>query len=525
MRKSRTMDKWIGLAVFVLMPLLGCAQGGKGGAVSLSIAANRDTELMVGDALTFSVRAVKSDGSSEEVTSSANCMLTGDATGTLDGSLFMATVAGESVIACGYEQASGTLVLTVRGPVLGDSSIEAVQTGKVTEGASLKLIGVVVTALAPATSSGAVDIFVQPEKGRADTGLFVVDLRASADPALVVGDVIDVTGTYVEKAGRSTIEADVIEKTGRAAPRVTELALKDLDLADYESALVRVTDVAVRDIAYTSYTWLLSDAENASLEVELDTYFFEPTTAQGSVLDALTGIVFCTTDGCAVAPRDDSDLALCEACENVAPAPPAGPPATPMMTRIEDIQTGVVAEGAAVILDELVVTALWPDGDSLDFWAQAAGGGRSSGLFFRDARPTPAPLALSVGSVVHVEGITALRAGYPLVSYASVEERASNSKVTVDQVSLAELVDATAGRRYWGALVEITDLSVTEVDVGGYGFTVKHGSNATLGFIGNALYPELTLATSDVLARVTGIVYLGASGLEIWPRDAQDVAR
>lgn len=524
MRLSEAMGHWVRLAVLGFIPLFGCAEAGEGGAVSLAIAANRDTELMIGDALTFTVRKVTSDGASEDVTSSATCVLSGDVTGTLVSPMFMATAAGSSVVACDYEQATGTLVLTVRGPAIEGTSIEAIQAGDVVEGSSFNLADLVVTALVPPTESGFVDFFVQPAKGKADTGLFIVDVRANLEPAFAVGDVVSLTGTYIEEAGRSTIEAEVIEKTGRATPRVTDLDVADLDLDAVESALVRVKDVAVRDVEYTTYTWLLSDATDASLELELETYFFVPEVEQGSVLDSLTGIVFCSIDICAVAPRDDADIAVCADCEKVEGAPPPAmtPPGTQTTTRIQDIQTGAIAQGSAVILDEVVVTAVWPDGDRLDFWAQTAGGGPSSGIFFRDERPTAVALEIGVGSVLHVEGVTALRNSYPVVSYAVAEQKASAAAVTADVVTIAELIDPSLGRRYWGSLVEVADLNVMEVDASGYGVVVQ-AVDGTPGFVGNALFPELALNVSDTLSRVTGVVYLSTSGLEIWPRGAQDL--
>jgi len=525
MRLSRWMNGWVTIAIWALSLLVGCAEVGQGGPVTLSIAADGDTELMVGDSLSFTVRSVKGDGSSSEVTALAKCMLTGDKTGTLDGAKFTATAAGQSVIACDYEKASGTLVLTVRGPAQGETTIDAVQAGDIPAGSSLELKRVVVTALAPPTSSGAVDLFVQPEKGDAKSGLFVLDLRATQEPKFAVGDVIDVTGIYVETSGRSSVEAELIEKTGRATPRISDLTLSSLDLTKLESALVRVKNVAVRDPAYTSYTWLLSDKKDASLEVELDTYFFVPTTEAGSVLDAMTGIVFCSSGACGIAPRDEADLALCADCEKVdATTPPdvvdAGPP---MQASIEEIQAGVVGEGSAVLLDDLVVTALWPDGVNLDFWAQKKGGGKSSGLMFRDARATATALTLKVGSVVHVEGVTALRSMYPVVNFTVAEQTAANGKVTVDTISVAALADEKQARPYWGALVEVSGVKTTAIDAMAYGVTVQDLAGSSTLFIGNALYTDLALAVGDERASVTGVVYVGASGLELWPRDAKDL--
>lgn len=507
---------WVCLALLSI----GCAEATEKGAVSLSIAADADTELEVGESLKFVVRLVDADGTSQDVTAQAMCSLTGDPTGSVAGDTFTAEAAGSSVLGCAHQGVQGTLVLTVRGAVVDSASVEGIQGGDVEVGSIVSVKDLVVTALAPVEGSDAIDLFVQP-KQKPELGLYIYDARSSREAKLTVGDVIQVSGTYVESAMRSTVEAELIEKTGTAMPKVNPLKMSGLDLTAHESALVSVPNVAVLDPAYTSYTWLLADAEDQTLEVELDTLLFTPSAAAGVVLSTLTGVVFCSDGLCAVAPRSEADLAVCKDCAPVMPPDP--PPVDAGKVEIADIQGETVGPNMSVMLEDVVVTALWPDVELLDFWAQTAGGGELSGLFFRDAREAPTALTFQVGSRVTVSGVTELRDGYVVVNFSAVEEVGTGASATADAVSAVDLVDADKGRPYWGGLVDVADLTVTAVDAAGYGLEVRDAESKVSLFVGNTLFSTLTGAPNDVLGRVRGVVYVGTSGLELWPRDAADV--
>jgi hypothetical protein len=130
---------------------------------------------------------------------------------------------------------------------------------------------------------------------------------------------------------------------------------------------------------------------------------------------------------------------------------------------VHDIQTGIVAVGAPVVLSNLVVTALTANGRS--FWvADALTAAASSGVFVFRSDVTPVPFA--IGALVNLTGTVAEfqnGAGDTLteIVFGSVVEVGSAGvpvPLAADAGTLSSIPD---GEPYEGVLVQITNVKVT----------------------------------------------------------------
>lgn len=190
---------------------------------------------------------------------------------------------------------------------------------------------------------------------------------------------------------------------------------------------------------------------------------------------------------------------------------------------VADIQKGNVAENASVSLEGLVVVAVKVGGAGVDFWAQDAGGGAQSGIYFFDQNGnTPADIA--VGDEVTVSGI--YKEFYELSEITVGEVEITNSGLTpvADAVSLADLADPANAEVWEGCLIEVTD---TDLTVGGavnnYGeFPLSNGSDTLM--VDDLLYDATEgLSSGTEITYIAGISHYAFEERKLLVRDATDI--
>ncbi len=207
----------------------------------------------------------------------------------------------------------GGVAIAPRGPddVRADeiaTTVSDLYDGTVSPGTVVTLTGLAVTALDPLVDSTAVDLFAQVPAGGAASGVYVRDfLPAPHDAA--EGSSITVTGLFSVDRGRHTIDASALSVDGTAEAAVRDVDIAVDDLGDFESTLVRVADLRVVDPDASAFTWSVEDARpGGAAVIEIDTLWVPDRPAAGDRVASITGVVFCTETGCALAPRRSGDV-------------------------------------------------------------------------------------------------------------------------------------------------------------------------------------------------------------------------
>jgi predicted extracellular nuclease len=127
----------------------------------------------------------------------------------------------------------------------GGDTIYAIQKGTIAEASLVMVQGVIVTAVAPDLGG----LFAQEPDGGEYSGIWVAVGGGQNIAKLVVGDEVDVTGTTVELAGRTTIDATAgsVTPTGvkglvvAPEPLPSAVFSKPVLAEPWESVLIRIT--------------------------------------------------------------------------------------------------------------------------------------------------------------------------------------------------------------------------------------------------------------------------------------------
>lgn len=506
-----------------LMVLGGCASSSDDASlVSLSVTTSDPTVLDVGETLTFYVRGVTSDGTSTDVSDRASCGLSSDnPPGVLDGRIFEAKTPGTTNIVCTYQGATGTLGIEVRGSRV--ITIAEIQRGEIEPNTTVR-VKAVVFAVDPLEEENRVDFFAQDVGGGPYSGIFFYDLRdaeaaqdqdagdALPEPlSLSVGDLVDVVGKAVESGGRSVIEFAQVQVEGTESPVEDTVAVSEVAADVWDGCLVKVEDVRVSAEDVGGYAWEVEDASGARLLV--DTLLYDPQPSLGDEYSSITGAVnvWQPSDGgdlqLALAPRFENDLA-------------SGGSTDPVLVTIADIQGGAVAEGSAVRIEGMTVTAVhepMSDG-SLDMYVQDPAGGPDSGLFLRDFRDDKSE-SVAAGDVINVAGGYLEHNGRSVVDYAVLEKVGSATPV-VDTLSLESLDLAD----YESALVRVVNVRCTNPALDDYTWEATDNGPGGTGTVrvDNLFYDEAPSA-DRVYGAIRGVVFQGLEYASIAPRASSDV--
>jgi hypothetical protein len=293
---------------------------------------------------------------------------------------------------------------------LADTSIVDIQMGKVAAGTEVRLEGVVVTAV-DAYGKRQGGLYVQEPAGGEHSGVFVFNPTVVAQGGLVPGDIVTVTGGFVQEyahssdtSGKTLTELSspkkdgmiVVTKTGAGElPKATEvssvaLAEDDAEAEKWEGVLVRVVNVAAvsapREVSAMTDPLLTEFKITGPLPVSSSlTALTKDMVPSGTCYASITGVVDYFFDYKLV-PRAAGDLVAggtsCppkeSACENKLDDDHNGYadcadfacqdslPSCATLSTVFDIQSGTVKEGAFVKVEDVVVTAA---GDNM-LWVQ-----------------------------------------------------------------------------------------------------------------------------------------------------------
>ncbi|MCA9714488.1 MAG: hypothetical protein KC468_07355 [Myxococcales bacterium] len=186
-----------------------------------------------------------------------------------------------------------------------DVSVYDIQMGNVTPGATVTVVDVLVSS--PTTFSGN-NMYVQEQAGGAFSGINV--FLPNGAPALSVGDIVDVTGTYEEYFDNSQIVvqdmADIVSKGGNMPVTPEVLTPADCMLEDWEGVLATIENATVTVEGVDPYwEWEIDG-------IKMDKQFFAdadwPHPAVDTSYSSLTGPLRFAFDARRMAPRDASDI-------------------------------------------------------------------------------------------------------------------------------------------------------------------------------------------------------------------------
>jgi len=219
--------------------------------------------------------------------------------------------------------------------------------------------------------------------------------------------------------------------------------------------------------------------------------------------------------------------AACGATSNGGTPTSTTPPTSPTpSTSIHDIQSGVISSNSTVTLSGIVVTGVKPGGNGIDFWAQDAGGGQYSGIYFFD-KNNHTDLSIAVGDVVTVTG--QYQEYYQAGSTFSLSEIVP-STMTIDSpgggtpvasdVTTADLKNGVA-EPWEGCLVNVTGSpAVTSLSLGfgeyGIGTEKIHVDKA----IYDSFYPRIQ---DELVTKLVGLVDYGFKNFHVDPRSVDDI--
>jgi hypothetical protein len=470
--------------------------------IALSVTSGDSLTPQVGESVRFFVAAIRGDGSSTDVTSAADCTLSGSAPpGRLDGTVFLAEQPGTTDILCRHRGAVGSLGITVAG--VRAATVAEVQRGELQEGTRVAVEAVV---FALDADGDYTSFWAQDPGGGPYSGIYFRDVRTPEAGALVPaeGEVVRAVGAYLERRGRSVVNVDAIEVIGTGIPVATTLEIAALDPAIWEGCLVRVDDVEVVSTQVDAYTWAV--ASQGALDgptLLVDTLLHDPPRRLGQRFGSLTGPLYAWdgTDGpsFAITPRGAHDL---------------GAP----VVSVAELHAGSVPEGAAVTLRGLVVTARdpVPEQERVDLFVQQAGGGPRSGLYLRDFLAAPA--ATAVGDAITVTGAYRLHRGRRVVEITSLT-RTGAAPLAVDTIAVAALDEDV----HQSALLRVTGVRVLDPSYDAYGWLVAEDDGAGATLIIDTLLFDWRPAPDQAFAAIAGVLYCASGGCALAPRDAADL--
>ena len=209
--------------------------------------------------------------------------------------------------------------------------------------------------------------------------------------------------------------------------------------------------------------------------------------------------------------------------QGTGPTPTPEPTPGPSDLTVADIQKGSVAPNSVVEVEGLVVTALKAGGAGVDFWAQDAGGGVQSGIYFFDADGvTPADIA--VGDEVTVKGEYVEYYDLSEIRIEEVTVTGNGLVPTVDAVSLADLAAAATAELWEGCLIEVSGTKTVADTAIGFGeYLVTDGSLNNI-HVNDFIFDSFEgRQNGEVLTYLAGVWNYSFEQYKLEPRSADDV--
>jgi len=381
----------------------------------------------------------------------------------------------------------------------GSVTCADIRQGNVEQETIVTLNNVVVTS--PVTQEGD-GFFVQDQGGGAYSGMYIFLQGSFESLFLEVGDVVSVTGTYVEYYDFSEVtvtSVNDITVTGEGSATVTPVS----DIGDpeqWESVLVGLSDQSFTSCANSYGESTLSGG------LTVNDLFYDYDADRGATVEQFIGLVEYSFSEYKINPRDASDLVGFT----------AGSGCTFTPAEIHD-QAASDPDGlGAVELEGLIVTSPLTTSGTPGFFVQAPGGGEKSGLFiFLHEDVNTSAVDLEIGDVVDIKGSATVFYDMTEVAVydaADIVATGSTGTVTVDTMT-----EAPADWNFWeGALVELQDVTAVTA-TNSYG-ECELDWNASL----DDWFYTVTANAGDTWESLVGQVGYAYGATVILPRDAED---
>lgn len=396
---------------------------------------------------------------------------------------------------------------------VGDLTIADIQMGDVEENSTVTLEGVVVTAVH--VGDQGVDFWAQDVGGGAYSGIYFFDQSGTTPADIALGDVITVRGTYKEFYDLSEVVVAEVEITANGG-QTTMDSVDIAELADpataeaWEGCLIEVVGAADLEVAAAANQYGEFPVTDGTDSINVDDFLYDSTEGLGSgaPVNHLAGVWHYAFSEYKLLVRDAADIVT-----EVAPI---------VSTTIAELQQGAVAENGSVTIENVIVTAVRSNG----FWAQDAGGGAWSGLFFFAQNPDNMPVGLVIGDKVNVTGSYKEFFGLSEVIIQSTTIVDSGNPVTVNDVDISGLQTDLDAEPWESCLINIVSdqtLTVTGVANQYKEFPVSAGASTLL--VDDYIFDATAngVANGDTLTTLRGVLNYHYSEWKLLPRSAADI--
>ncbi|PID39086.1 MAG: hypothetical protein CSA65_07375 [Proteobacteria bacterium] len=417
---------------------------------------------------------------------------------------------------------------------LTTTTIPDIKTGKVSDGAGIKLEGVIVTAV-DTFGSYANHAFVQDPNGGKNSGLFLFGPKVDAGQLsdLKPGDVVDVAGIVQHYTGPASnpykdnkvviqvMKAVITKKSTGAEPTpvvVTPAELTtDPDASAYEGVLVKVENVKVRK-GLDKHGQFRVDGD-LSIDDEL---YAHSTVKVGECLSIVGVPVFFYFHK--LNPRGAADITAGGGCADA------------KVVTISDIQDPASANKPAKDTEVKVtgvVTAVdaFPSaktGKLKGFYIQEEGAaGPYKGIYvYHQWADTDTLKPPAVGSKVEVTGIyTEFSDLSEIKNVTEIKDLGASSAPTALTVKAADIQVSADYQKYEGVLIKVENVTVKELVKSKDG-TKTYGFSTTDSFeVKNDLFEFTIPAVNDTFTSVTGVLHKYKSSPQIMVRSAADLVK
>lgn len=341
--------------------------------------------------------------------------------------------------------------------------------------------------------------------------------------ALARGDSVLITGTVTEYEGLTEINyITSVEMEGSGADLPAPSQVYTFDLSEsgspeqWEAVLVEVSDAVVESVgSYGQFE--VDDGSGACIVDDLGDYSYSP--VAGDTLFSAAGVLWYSFSEWKLEPRDDGDLDV---------GGGSGPGDVLTCYEVQGQQASSPFLGQVVSVTGIVTVAggEYYSGSAAYAVIQDAGGQEWSGLLLYDSDIS----SLARGDSVTVTGevVEYQPSGYDgyvteLSYISSVEIHSTGNPLPAPvELTTGELSDSAVPEKWEGVLLQVTDVTVTDPDLGYGEWAVSDGSGDCriddLGIYGFA--PSM----GDSFSSITGTLWEVFGNYKLEPRNETDIS-
>ena len=387
--------------------------------------------------------------------------------------------------------------------VSSGATIADIQQGIIGDGEEVFIAEAVITSGMNYDSEG---FYVQDPGGGEWSGIYVYTATMAGEFNPFIGDVISISGSVSEFYDFTELKvssAENISVVGEQAP-VSITVSNVSDWEPYESSLITIENVSVLS-DFNTY-----GEQNTDAGVVLKKDFIDFESNAGASFDSVTGVLPYLFGEFKLCPRMADDLV------GYVPGEGGG---DPVVSKITDLQTGVVALGTIVTVEGAVVTAVSDDGKRIVI--QAPEGGINNGIMLYVPGNENNPAGIAIGDEISVTG--------DLEEYETDGSSRTNLFVSdattmmITGTGTAEVTALTEDPADWepyeGILVSIENVTLTS-EASQYGSATLSPYSVK---IDDSFYDWTTsLQNGQTLQSITGVVD-DYYGYVILPRTSADL--